>query len=208
MSLLSTIVAAAAFFVGADLVYTVDHYLVHHDHDRYKRTHSRHHRRYVGSKDAVQLDGYELWTYGRAALISTLAMVPLSLLTGNPGFVIGGVLKFVHSLLFHLYQHGWWSSVPLRKQGLPPPKPGWGFASAHYHAHHHAYPDDAVFTYAESWQGFDRILEWAHPRIVRYTKDGHGHGKRDRLERAGRATANQAARAELADAAERTETAR
>src|SRR5262249_6436602 len=146
-------------------------YLVHHDRERYRTGHSRHHRRYNGSKNARQLDDYELSTYGSAALLSFVGMSTLSLLTGNWGFALGAVLKFIHSLLFHCYQHAWWSSVPLRKQSLPPPKPGWGFASARYHAHHHAHPDDKIFTYAESWQGFDRILEWAHPWLVRLTKD-------------------------------------
>lgn len=174
MSIISTTLAAASFFVGADVVYTLDHYFVHHDRERYKRTHSRHHRRYVGSKDGPQLDAYELWTYSRAALISLAGMIVLTLFTKEWGFVIGAVLKYVHSLLFHLYQHGWWSETPLRKQNFPPPRPGWGLATARYHAHHHAYPDDRVFTYAESWQGFDRLLELAHPWLVKFTKDGGG----------------------------------
>jgi hypothetical protein len=50
---------------------------------------------------------------------------------------------------------------------------GWGLARARYHAYHHARPDDgAVFTYAESWQGFDRLLERMHPWLVRFTADG------------------------------------
>lgn len=174
MPLVSTALAAAAFFFFADLVYTVDHYLVHHDRERYKRTHARHHGRYVGKKDGPQLDAYEIWTYGRAALVSTGMMIGLTWLTGNPGFVAGAVLKFGHSLLFHLYQHAWWSEVPLRKQGLPRPHAGWGFASARYHAHHHGYPEDRIFTYAETWQGFDRILERMHPWLCRFTKDGKG----------------------------------
>ena len=171
-SLFATAGAAAVFFIAADLVYTLDHYFVHHDRERYRTGHSRHHRRYNVAKDAPQLDDYELSTYGSAALMSFAGMSTLSLLTGNWGFALGAVLKFVHSLLFHCYQHRWWSSTPLRKQNQQPPTRGWGLATAHYHAHHHAHPNDGVFTYAESWQGFDRILEWAHPWLVRFTKDG------------------------------------
>jgi hypothetical protein len=172
MSVLATLGATAVFFFAADLVYTLDHYFVHHDRERYRDGHSRHHRRYIGFKDAPQLDDYELSTYGTAALLSFAGMATLSLLTGNWGFALGAALKFVHSLVFHCYQHGWWSDVPLRKQGLPAPTRGWGLASATYHAYHHSHPTSPIFTYAESWKGFDRILEWAHPWLVRYTKDG------------------------------------
>jgi hypothetical protein len=172
MSLLTTVAATAVFFFAADLVYTLDHYFVHHDRERYRRGHSRHHRRYNGAKNAVQLDHYELSTYGSAAVQSIAGMSALSLLTGNWGFLLGAVLKFIHSLVFHCYQHGWWSDVPVRKHVRAAPRRGWGLATAHYHAHHHAHPDDAIFTYSESWQGFDRILEWAHPWLVRFTKDG------------------------------------
>jgi hypothetical protein len=172
MPYLGTIAAAVFFFFCADLVYTLDHYLVHHDRERYRTGHSRHHRRYNFAKNAPQLDDYELSTYGSAALLSFVGMATLSLLTGNWGFAIGAALKFVHSLVFHCYQHGWWrKDMPLRDQKLPLPKRGWGLATAHYHAHHHAHPEHEVFTYSESWQGFDRILEWAHPWLVRYTKD-------------------------------------
>jgi hypothetical protein len=172
MSLVSTLVAAGTFFFFADLVYTLDHYFVHHDRERYRAGHGRHHRRYIGAKDAPQLDAYELSTYGSAALLSTAAMSALSLLSGNWGFFLGGVAKFVHSLVFHCYQHKWWGSVPVRKQGLARPRRTWGLATARYHAHHHAHPEDPIFTYAESWAGFDRILEWAHPWLHRFTKDG------------------------------------
>jgi hypothetical protein len=172
MSLLTNVGAAALFFFAADLVYTLDHYFVHHDRERYRAGHARHHRRYNVGKNAAQLDDYELETYGSAALLSFMGTSTLSLLTGNWGFALGAALKFVHSLVFHCYQHGWWSTVPLRKQGLPVPQRGWGLASAHYHAHHHAHPEDAVFTYAKSWKGFDRLLERAHPWLVRFTKDG------------------------------------
>lgn len=172
MSVVWNVIAGAAFFVGADLVYTLDHYLVHHDRERYRDGHSRHHRRYNVAKNAPQLDAYELTTYGSAAFVSFCGMITLSLLTGVWGFAVGAALKFVHSLVFHCYQHKWWSQVHLRKQGIAPPKRGWGLATAHYHAHHHAYPEDGIFTFSESWQGFDRILEWAHPSLVRFTKDG------------------------------------
>lgn len=172
MSLASGIAAAAFFFFAADLVYTLDHYLVHHDRERYRRGHGRHHTRYVGEKDAPHLDEYELSTYTSAALISIAAMLTLSLLTGNWGWAIGSVLKYAHSLVFHLYQHKWWSAVAVKKQGLAPPAPTWGLASARYHAHHHSHPNDRVFTFAETWAGFDRILEWAHPWLVKYTVDG------------------------------------
>ena len=172
MSLLSNLGAAALFFFVADLVYTLDHYFVHHDRDRYRKGHARHHRRYNASPTGVHLDDYELTTYSSAALVSIAGMTALALIVGNWGLLAGAILKYIHSLVFHCYQHKWWSKTPVRKQGMEPPKPGWGIASARYHAHHHAHPDDKVFTYTETWQGFDRILEWAHPWLVRFTKDG------------------------------------
>lgn len=48
-------------------------------------------------------------------------------------------------------------------------------ASARYHAFHHSHPDDRIFTYAESWAGFDRILELLHPWLVRFTVDRAAH---------------------------------
>lgn len=179
MTVLTTALAAFAFFFVADLIYALDHYLVHHDRERYKVTHGRHHRRYNGKKDAPQLDAYELSTYTNAAVVSWLLMSVLSLFTGNWGFLLGAVLKYAHTLLFHLYQHGWWGAVPLRKQKLGAPKRTWLLASAKYHAFHHSHPDDAVFTYSESWAGFDRILEWAHPWLVKLTKDGRAHVRTD-----------------------------
>lgn len=173
--MLSTILAAVAFFFVADMVYVADHYLVHHDRVRYKVTHGRHHRRYNGKKDGPQLDEYELSTYSSAALVSILGMSVVSLLTGNVGFFIGAVLKYAHSLVFHCYQHRWWSATPLRKQNLAAPTRTWGLASARYHAYHHSHPDEPVFTYAESWAGFDRILEALHPWLVRYTVEGVSH---------------------------------
>ncbi len=170
--MISELCAGFAVFVVADVAYTMDHYFVHHDRERYKRTHGRHHRRYNGSKDAPQLDAYELTTYSSAAVMSLLITSTVSMMSGNPGFVIGALLKYAHSLLFHLYQHKWWSQMPIRRQNLGAPKRGWGIASARYHAYHHSHPDDAVFTYAESWKGFDRILELAHPWLHRFTKDG------------------------------------
>jgi hypothetical protein len=175
--MLATIVAAFAFFFVADLVYVADHYFVHHDRARYKVTHGRHHRRYNGKKDGPQLDDYEFSTYSSAALVSILGMSVVSLLTGNAGFFLGAVLKYVHSLIFHCYQHGWWGATPLRKQGLAAPKRSWGMASARYHAFHHSNPDEPVFTYAESWAGFDRILETIHPWLVRFTVDGVSHAR-------------------------------
>lgn len=178
MSVLSVGLAIAFFFFVADLVYAVDHYFVHHDRERYRATHSRHHRRYNGAKDAPQLDNYELSTYGTAAVMYVAISSVLSLLTGNPGFFIGAVLKFGHTLLFHLYQHGWWGAVPVRKQDLGAPKRTWGFASARYHAFHHSHPEDRIFTYSESWAGFDRILELVHPWLYRFTADGRARRNR------------------------------
>lgn len=177
MSALSTALAlgACAAFCIADLVYAVDHYLVHHDRHRYRLTHGRHHRRYNGKKDAAQLDAYELSTYGSAALMSVAITSVVSLMTGNPGFLLGAVLKFAHTLLLHGYQHRWWGEVPLRQQNLGAPRRSWLLASAKYHAFHHSHPDDRVFTYAESWSGFDRILELLHPWLVRFTVDGAAH---------------------------------
>ena len=169
---MNTAIAVLGFFFVADLVYTLDHYLVHHDSERYRRRHRRHHCRYQGPKSAAQLDAYELSTYSRAGAISIAITGVLSLLSGNWGFLLGAALKYAHSLLFHLYQHRWWSVAPAQKLQISTPRRGWGIASAAYHAHHHARPDDELFTYAESWQGFDRILEWAHPVLVRYTADG------------------------------------
>jgi len=179
MSILNTALAALAFFFVADFVYALDHYLVHHDRERYKVTHGRHHRRYNGKKDAPQLDSYELSTYTTAAIVSWMLTSVLSLFTGNWGFLLGALLKYAHTLIFHVYQHGWWGPVPLRKQNLGAPKRTWLICSAKYHAFHHSHPDDAVFTYAESWGGFDRILEWAHPWLVRFTKDGQSHLRTD-----------------------------
>ncbi len=176
--MVATLLAIALVFFVADLAYVIDHYFVHHDRERYRVTHARHHRRYNGSKDAPQLDAYELSTYTSAAIVSVIATSALSLMTGNPGFVIGAALKYVHSLLFHLYQHGWWGALPLRKQGLGEPKRTWGFASAQYHAYHHSHPDAPVFTFSETWAGFDRILEIIHPWLVRFTKDGSAHVRR------------------------------
>ncbi len=153
MPILSTLAAVAGFFVVADLVYTLDHYFLHHDRARYERGHRRHHERYLAAKNAPQLDRYELATYTRAGVIAIAGMALLSWLVGNWGFMIGAVLKYVHSLVFRCYQHGWRSVEPVRQQGVPRPASGWGLASARYHAHHHANPDDLVFTYAESWQG-------------------------------------------------------
>lgn len=170
--LLESALAAAAFFFVADLVYALDHYFVHHDRERYRATHGRHHRRYNGPKDAPQLDRYELSTYGTAAILSIAGMSVVSLFTGNPGFFAGAVLKLVHTLLFHVYQHGWWGPVALRKQNLGAPARTWGLATARYHAYHHAHPNEPLFTYAESWAGFDRILEALHPWLYKLTVDG------------------------------------
>jgi len=126
--------------------------------------------------DGPQLDRYELSTYGTAAVMSIAGMSVLSLFTGNAGFLLGAVLKFVHTLLFHVYQHRWWNDVPLRKQGLGPPRRTWGLASARYHAFHHSDPDDAIFTFAESWAGYDRILEKLHPRLFPLTAAGRARG--------------------------------
>ena len=165
------ITATLAVFFVADMVYVIDHYLVHHDRDRYRRTHARHHRRYNGPKDGPQLDGFELETYNSAAFGLLLAMSVLSLFTGNVGFVLGAALKWVHSLVFHCYQHGWWNRTPVRQMGLERPPARWGLATARYHAWHHSNPGDVRFTYAESWAGFDRILEMLHPWLVRFTVD-------------------------------------
>jgi hypothetical protein len=177
--MLSTILAAAAFCFIADLVYVVDHYFVHHDRARYKLTHGVHHRRYNGKKDGPQLDHYELSTYSSAALLSMMGTSVLSLLSGNWGFFAGAVLKYAHTLLFHCYQHKWWGEVPLKKQGIAAPRRSWGISSARYHAYHHSHPDEAIFTYSESWSGFDRILEALHPWLVRYTVDGKSHVRPD-----------------------------
>jgi hypothetical protein len=165
--------AVASVFFVADFVYALDHYLVHHDRARYRVTHRIHHVRYGGRKHEPHLDRSELSTYGSAAFMSLMATSVLSLFSGNPGFVAGSVLKFAHTLLFHLYQHRWWGPVHLRAQRLGKPLRSWGLASARYHAWHHSNPDDPPFTYAESWAGFDRILEWLHPWLVRHTTDGH-----------------------------------
>jgi hypothetical protein len=182
MSLVAGIGAAALFFFAADLVYTLDHYFVHHDRERYRKGHGRHHARYIGEKDAPQLDEYEFSTYSSAAMLSTAGMMTISLLTGNWGFAIGAILKYAHSLIFHCYQHKWWSpDITLKKQGLSAPTRHWGLSSAHYHAHHHAHPNDPIFTYSESWSGFDRILEKVHPWLVNYTVDGKAKQKRQQL---------------------------
>src|SRR5262249_12668803 len=115
--LLSSALAAFSVFVVSDLVYTLDHYFVHHDKARYLKTHGRHHVRYGGAKTEEHLDAYEVSTYGTAAFMSLMPTSLLSLFTGNPGFALGAALKFLHSLLFHLYQHKWWGPVNVRKLG-------------------------------------------------------------------------------------------
>jgi len=115
---------------------------------------------------------YEVRTYGTAAVMSLLPASLLTLFTGNVGFVVGVLLKFVHTLVFHCYQHGWWGKTNIRAQRLGKPRRHWGIASAQYHAWHHSNPDDRPFCYAESWAGFDRLLEWAHPWLHRWTVDG------------------------------------
>jgi hypothetical protein len=162
--------AGAVLFL-ADLIFAIDHYLVHHDRPRFKETHGRHHGRYVGKKNAPQLDAYELSTYNTAGFGYCLVMSVVTLYTGNPGFLLGAALKWIHSLTFHLYQHRWWGAVPIRKQDLGPPKRHWGLATSHYHAWHHSHPNQRPFTYAETWAGFDRILEMLHPWLQRYTVD-------------------------------------
>lgn len=183
---LPTAAAVLGVFFVADLVYVLDHYFVHHDRDRYRQTHARHHRRYNGVKDAPQLDDYELSTYNSAGFGLLIAMSVLSLFTGNVGFVLGAALKWVHSLVFHLYQHGWWSeSEAIRNNPPPTPPATWGLASARYHSFHHSNPDHRErFTFAESWAGFDRLLEMAHPWLVRFTVDA----RNGRLRRARRQT--------------------
>ena len=164
--------AAVGVFVLADLVYVLDHYFVHHDRTRYARTHARHHRRYNGPKDGPHLDAGERSTYNTAGFASSFAAAALSLYTGNWGFAVGALVKWAHSLLFHLYQHHWWGATPVGKLPLERPRAHYGIASARYHAWHHAQPNDTRFTYAETWAGFDRILERLHPWLVRYTVDG------------------------------------
>lgn len=172
--------AVAGVFLVSDLVYVLDHYFVHHDRTRYARTHARHHRRYSRPKDAPQLDAGERATYNTAGLASSLAGSVLSLYSGNLGFLLGALLKWVHSLLFHLYQHRWWGAVPVGSQGIPRPGARWGLAGARYHAFHHTQPDDRRFSYAESWAGWDRLLEWAHPWLVRLTVDARAGRRRSK----------------------------
>jgi len=174
---LTIVLAALSVFFLADLVYTVDHYLVHRDRQRFKVTHGRHHRRYNRSKDAPQLDAYELSTYSSAAVMLIIGASLVTLFTGNIGFLAGSILKYAHSLLFHLYQHRWWGETHVRKLWPDPPRPTWGLASARYHAWHHAHPDDGPFTYAETWAGFDRILEKLHPWLERLTVDARSSSR-------------------------------
>ena len=183
----SELITIFAVFFVADLIYILDHYLVHHDRDRYRATHARHHRRYNGPKDSPQLDAFELETYNSAGFGLLLAMSVLSLFTGNAGFVIGAALKWVHSLIFHCYQHGWWNKVPIRRSNPQRPPATWGLATARYHAWHHSNPDDVRFTFAESWAGFDRILEKLHPWLIRLTVDARkGRLRPQALERGSR----------------------
>jgi sterol desaturase/sphingolipid hydroxylase (fatty acid hydroxylase superfamily) len=162
--LIPILLAVFTVFFFADLVYALDHYLVHRDRARYRRMHGRHHKRYNGRKDAPQLDAYELTTYSSAAFMLTLGMSLFTLFTGNVGFLLGALLKWIHSFTFHCYQHGWWSTErTVRQLELGRPKRTWGLATAKYHAWHHSNPDDSPFTYAESWAGFDRILERVDP---------------------------------------------
>jgi Fatty acid hydroxylase superfamily len=171
MHVLPAVCAALAYLFVADFVYALDHYLVHHDRERYRLTHGRHHRRYDGAKDAPHLDGYELSTYTSAFVVAALGMSALALVTGNPGFLVGACLKYLHSLVFHYVQHAWWGEVPLRAQRLGRPPRSWGFVSARSHAFHHSHPGDSRFAFAEIWSGHDRLLEWAHPWLQQLTKN-------------------------------------
>ena len=165
-------VAALGTLFLADLIFAIDHYLVHHDMKRYKRTHGRHHQRYFRAKNAPQLDAYELSTYNSAGFGYLILMSVVTLFTGNLGFVIGAAMKWTHSLTFHLYQHGWWSEkASVRKLGFDRPTRSWGLATARYHAWHHSDPSKKPFTYAESWAGFDRILETLDPWLKHLTVD-------------------------------------
>jgi len=175
--MVSALLAVVAVFLVSDTVYTVDHYFVHHDRARYRATHSRHHRRYVGARDDSHLDAYEVKTYSSAFVVSVLLSSLFFLFSGNVGFLIGPFLKYAHSLLFHVYQHGWWNGTPVRKQELGTPRRTWGIAHARYHAFHHSDPNDPIFTYAESWAGLDRLLELAHPFLYRFTVDGAAERK-------------------------------
>ncbi len=169
----ASLFCALGTLLVADLVYALDHYLVHHDAARYRATHGRHHRRYNGARaGGAHLDRHEVRTYSSAAFMMACGTSVLGLFTGNPGFVLGAVAKYLHSLAFHLYQHAWWSDTPVRQQHLGAPRAHWGLASARYHAFHHSDPNDRVFTYSESWAGWDRLLERAHPFLHRFTVDG------------------------------------
>ena len=110
-------------------------------------------------------------SFSYASESAAAARAGVALFSGNVGFVLGAVLKYAHSLLFHLYQHRWWGEVPVRKVFPEPPRPTWGFASAHYHAWHHAHPESPIFTYAEHWAGFDRSLERLDPWLERLSSD-------------------------------------
>ena len=169
--------AVLFIFIVSDVAYTLDHYFVHHDRKRYVTTHGRHHRRYNGLRAGAHLDAYELGTYNSAGIMSCLGTSVLTLYTGNPGFLLGAVLKWAHSLLFHLYQHRWWGDVPVGKLGIPRPGRRWGLATPRYHAFHHSNPDDDRFTYSESWTGLDRILERLHPWLYKYTVDGRAEAR-------------------------------
>jgi hypothetical protein len=178
---ISIALAIAAVFFVSDFVYALDHYLVHYDRERYKTTHIIHHVRYGGVRKGPHLDHSELSTYGTAAFMSLMPTSVLTLLTGNPGFFIGALLKFLHTLIYHHYQHGWWSEVNVKAQKQGKPKPTWGLAHAKYHAWHHSNPDDLPLTVSESWAGFDRILELLHPWLYRYvTVDGRKEMRKHR----------------------------
>ncbi len=166
-----TVLIALGVFLAADLIYTVRHYLVHHDSDAYVRTHEEHHERYLGARDGLVLDAKEFWVYTRSGLIMAVAGLGLSLLTKEPGFAIGAAVKWAHNYLFHLYQHRWWGTDTGESFERRPVRAGWGMASARYHAFHHHAARSRPFTYAETWAGFDRLLELAHPWLLRWTAD-------------------------------------
>ena len=168
--MLATIAAVLAVFFIADLIYTVRHYWVHHDARAYVREHKWHHGRYRGKQTGAVLDWSEFAVYTRSGVAMALLGGFLTWLSGEPGFLIGAVLKWIHNYVFHLYQHAWWGREPDEWRRAPP-RAGWGLASARYHAYHHRAARRRPFTYAESWAGFDRILERLHPLIVRFTPD-------------------------------------
>ena len=173
-------VAAAGIFLLADFIYAMDHYFVHRNAMRYLAQHRPHHDFYADGRATPLFMPGEFARYTATGLATILVGALLWWQTGVIGFVIGGVLKFAHNYLFHMYQHHW--AYKEHDKNDAPMRAGWGIASARYHQFHHDHPNRRPFTYAETWAGWDRILEMADPVLSRVSAN-HRRARRNAARR-------------------------